>query len=129
MPSLSSKGVAYALRDAVGIDDMTVFVVEDFIQIVWKKNQPFYVSELYGGLERSQYKILEIDVDIEGTLNKEHGKVFLFSEPEGSKFYIQNSRVLYMYKDGDRVRLQGSVTSERNPNYIRVQQVLPPEIK
>jgi hypothetical protein len=123
------QGVARAAEGIRGIDSITAFTFEDFIQIAWKQDVPFSANDLYRGFFKSQYKVREIDVDVEGIINKQRGAIFLFSQPDGSKFYILNTEAFRKLKDGERVRLQGMVSSQQNVNYLDIKHILPPEIE
>ena len=91
---------------------------------------PFHSKTLFATFSYTQFILKQIDVDVEGTLEKKNGTLVLHASPADSLFFIDNREHLNLPNGSptQRIRLKGYVTNRQGCNMLTVTKVLSPII-
>ena len=122
------KNISDHIKKVPGVQDVTVFPREDMVLVEWNQMTPFN-SAIFSKIfyNHTLFKLLQVEVEVEGTFDKKKGDTVLRSLPDNSFFYIENANTFSLgrYPEDKLIRLKGVVHNQQGFNFMMVTDVLP----
>lgn len=115
------------LKTIPGIRGVKIWSLEGLGLVEWQKNSPFRMLDLSEAFKKTEFTLEQVEIDVEGNVEKQSGTFILRSLLDNSFFYIDNPRdpAVSHLQINDTVRLKGILSNRRDRNILYVTAVLP----